>query len=89
MNIDMSGEGGSPTLATSRMSVYFTDTGITTIFIIITVIIIIIAIIVVIIMNLARATCSSVRALVVHYTVYIYIYIYICVCVYTHIYIYI
>ena len=29
VNIDIGGEGGSPTLTTSRMSVYFTDTGIT------------------------------------------------------------
>ena len=28
VNIDIKGEGGSPTLTASRMSVYFTDTGI-------------------------------------------------------------
>ena len=30
VNIDIRGEGGSPTRTTSRMSVYFTDTGTTT-----------------------------------------------------------
>ena len=50
VKIDIRGEGGSPTLTTSSMSVYFADTGITiTITITITIIIIIIIIIVIIV----------------------------------------